>query len=76
MKVPGTKDEYISECSFCQNLTEIKRKTGKCGLYPQGIPWSVLSKSFPGNQDYADGYCENQRPIDPIRLRRSAGEKL
>lgn len=43
-----------SECNRCKYHYGF----GKCEKYPEGIPKEKLKRSFPGNGNYKEDYCE------------------
>lgn len=73
MKVPGSKDNVISECSFCENFAGIQGGICKCNLHPKGIPESKLVKSYPGLPAYDMNYCEYQCPANVLKLKANRG---
>lgn len=74
MKVPESKEDVISECSFCDSFAGIQGGICKCSLHPKGIPEDKLRKSYPGLPEYSMDYCKYQCPVKVLNLKANRGQ--
>lgn len=56
----NSKKTYTaSECAFCANYLGLTN----CCIYPERIPQTILSKSFPGYPGYNENYCDKRSAV-------------